>query len=831
MKIQAIATMMTAGVVSFLQVDLPEKVSTQDGLPSTAEVSSEVGRPPAPSNWVLLGDRPEGMELYQDSVGTPLPAAPAADPSAGGFGASLEPQIVSGALHPQAMNTVEEESGAVVDLPEPGQVAPTDSANEIKLAETEVPAAGDTDAPMEGKTEEAAPATDGVDSGLVASEPGQEPIKDGAVAAALDDAELKPTLPATGDAVAGVTPGEEGGIPAPAIPFPGTGNQEETAPGGLAEKLVNQVSKAVGGASGEESAEEAGPTMGEEGNGFWLRGAKLNDVFQYLARLGNKQYFHNADLEAANYAVTGHLGDGNPIEQMKELGLMYGITVHEKGNTVYAMTSAQLAQLPTKPFYYELKYLRPSDIDQIKSILQPLLTAGSGSVDYEAKTNTLIFIDNEQKLESIKEILAELDRPKQQIAIETRILRVKSGSRNRIGVDWESVLGDGMTIEATEALNALFNLPDSDLVEQVITTTLTDTASTGFTITDRGTPDETLTLGDVTGTNLAERVDTTERTINSTESHLVLNPLQLQATLRALNSGGLAQQESSPTLITEDNEAGIISIIDRVPIITTTISETDAGQNVSEEVRYQVDINDPSATDDPTASREIGVSVAVTPTILPDNTIRMNLRPRSAQIVEFIEGRSGNLYPRVNESTVDTIARVPNGYSLLIGGFYEEQESEDVKKVPVLGDVPGVNFFFKSSDMIKEHTSLVFVVTPKLYEPVKIHEVDRVNRELHQNHVLPNDHKWPDRRNPGSNYESNLGWTLGNAVNAYPQAPPSNPLDPDHPVNLPEWDVRDEPGIRDGGTMVEVVSEPAPAPAAAPQRKGLLGNLFKKRQP
>ena len=51
-------------------------------------------------------------------------------------------------------------------------------------------------------------------------------------------------------------------------------------------------------------------------------------------------------------------------------------------------------------------------------------------------------------------------------------------------------------------------------------------------------------------------------------------------------------------------------------------------------------------------TREIGVSVAGTPTILPDNTIPMALRPRSAQIVDFLEGQTGNLYPRVNESTV-----------------------------------------------------------------------------------------------------------------------------------------------------------------------------------
>lgn len=814
MKIQAIATMVTAGVVSFLQVDLPKKAVDLPQPSESALVEQAFGEKGSASRWELLGGTGPGMRLLQDSVSTPVSASP----QEGAFSAGLAPENGESTPHTEIIATTGEATEVVVDLAEPGVPAKTDSANEITVAETGAGEGNPT--PGDPSSEVSPPAAD---TGLVASPAAENPGGPTAVTAALDEAELRVEMAPGAGNLAGVDPGTAPVEGVPAIAIPDADPQGTAGSGNLADKLVDQVTKAVGSGTEEGGAEEGAPTMGEEGNGFWLRGAKLNDVFQYLARLGNKQYFHNADLEAANFAVTGHLGDGNPIEQMKELGLMYGITVHEKGNTVYAMTSAQLAQLPTKPFYYELKYLRPSDIDQIKGILQPTMTPGSGSVDYEQKTNTLILIDNEQRLESVKEILTELDRPKQQIAIETRIMRIKSGSRNRIGVDWESVLGEGMTVEATEALNALFNLPDSDLVEQVITSTLTEETSTGFSVINRGTPDQTLTLDPLTGTTDTFFEDETIRQINSNESHLVLNPLQLQATLRALSTGGLAQQESSPTLITEDNEAGIISIIDRIPIITTTVSETDAGQNISEEVRYRVDLDDPSSADDPTASREIGVSVAVTPTILPDNTIRMALRPRSAQVVEFVEGRSGNLYPRVNESTVDTIARVPNGYSLLIGGFYEEQESEDIKKVPVLGDVPGVNFFFKSSDIIKEHTSLVFVVTPKLYQPVQIHEVDRVNRELHENHVLPNDHSWPDRRNPGSNYDPNLGWTLGNAVNAYPPTPPSSPLHPEHPVNLPEWDVREEPGIREGETMVEPVS-------GQPRRKGLLGNLFKKRQ-
>ena len=89
-------------------------------------------------------------------------------------------------------------------------------------------------------------------------------------------------------------------------------------------------------------------------------------------------------------------------------------------------------------------------------------------MNYESKTNVLIIYDSEQRLEAISEILAVMDQPKRQIAIETKILRIKSSSTNKIGVDWTSVLGDGLTLEASHTLNTLFNLPDADTVNQVI---------------------------------------------------------------------------------------------------------------------------------------------------------------------------------------------------------------------------------------------------------------------------------------------------------------------------------------------------------------------------
>jgi type II secretory pathway component GspD/PulD (secretin) len=565
---------------------------------------------------------------------------------------------------------------------------------------------------------------------------------------------------------------------------------------------------AVKEGAGKGSSEENQVSVIEEtAGGFWLKSAKLNDVFQHLAQLANMQYFHNTEIEGPNFVVTGQLMDDDPVKQMEELALMYGITIHQKGNTVYALNSSQLSQLPTEPFRYQLKYLRPKDIEQIKLILQPFLTTGSGIIEYETKTNTLIVMDNERKLDALALFLEQIDQPKQQIAIETRILRVTSDSKNQVGVDWSSVLGDeGIALNSATSLNALFNLPDLATAAEFISATDDGNSFTTNNVTASG--------------NFRAEGDT------GGSGSTVLSPLQLTAVLRALEAGGLAEQESSPTLITEDNEEGLISIIDRIPIVTSTVTINNGASNITDVVRYKIDEEDQAG--DPTTTREVGVSVAVTPTILPDSTIRMSLRPRSAQVTEYVTTPSGNLYPRVNESSVTTTARVPNGHSLLIGGFYEETSEDVTNKVPILGDVPAVSLLFKSTVTEKKNTSLVFIITPKLYRPELALENDTMAHELHDAHVLPKNHDYPNRFKPGANYRSNLKNSVKNAFNRYEPDPAGSLLLPEHPYNRPEavpshaYPESGEPSFVQAGDAPEVTVRPV----SESRKGGFLGKIF-----
>jgi type II secretory pathway component GspD/PulD (secretin) len=138
----------------------------------------------------------------------------------------------------------------------------------------------------------------------------------------------------------------------------------------------------------------------------------------------------------------------------------------------------------------------------------------------------------------------------------------------------------------------------------------------------------------------------------------------------------------------------------------------------------------------------------------------MKMRPRSAQIVEEVVSVTGNKYPRVTESMVETLARVPDGNSLVVGGFYGESQTGAKTKVPILGDVPVLNFFFKSKEATKEKTSLVFIVTPKSYDPTKHSENRSASDRLRSATSIGCDHDWVDEDNPGPAHEPNMRRTI-----------------------------------------------------------------------
>jgi hypothetical protein len=447
---------------------------------------------------------------------------------------------------------------------------------------------------------------------------------------------------------------------------------------------------------------EPGDQMRNTGTSYWLDNYPLNDLYQYLASLANLQYFHSPALDSIK--VTGQLfKSGDPLENMRELALQYNLVLYQRGRTIYAKTQEQIVDLPQQEFRYELKYLHPSP-DDVQRILSRFLTPDRGSATFEPKVNTIVVMDNESAIRRISTFLAGIDRPKHQISIQVRVISIDTTANKGTGVDWTNTLGpNGLSLTASGQLN-LSSLVGSDLFKR------------GASVT--------------------------------------VGPVQLNAVLRALYGNNRVSIENAPLVVTEDNEPANVSVVTRTPIVTSTVTTSNGVTNITNEVRYQIDPKD--KTDPPQDRREIGTQLAVTPTILPDKTIRLLINGTVAtqvgtQSVSVGTGVPPNVFPIINESHIANLARLPAGYSLILGGFINESSTETRTKVPVLGNIPLVGYAFRSKNYVKNRTNLVFIITPIAYDANSPAQAVGLSEKTRQNYSTSEEDNYADPETMGHN--------------------------------------------------------------------------------
>lgn len=164
----------------------------------------------------------------------------------------------------------------------------------------------------------------------------------------------------------------------------------------------------------------------------------------------------------------------------------------------------------------------------------------------------------------------------------------------------------------------------------------------------------------------------------------------LAARLRALQTKGQANILSQPSILTADNLGAMIDLSDTFYIQTR-------GERV--------------ATVTPVT---VGTSLRVTPRHIESKNgarVELTVDIEDGRIQE--ERQIDNL-PTVRKSNISTLAIVGNDQTLLIGGYNSSQNSEQVDKVPILGDIPGLGLLFSNKSKTVQRRERLFLIRPKV---------------------------------------------------------------------------------------------------------------------
>ena len=203
--------------------------------------------------------------------------------------------------------------------------------------------------------------------------------------------------------------------------------------------------------------------------------------------------------------------------------------------------------------------------------------------------------------------------------------------------------------------------------------------------------------------------------------------------------------------------------------------------------------------------REFGVRINFTPTVTPRGTIRLQVTPEVSTL-DFTNGLTfqGTTIPGLSTRRVQTEIELESGQTFAIGGLLDNRVTEQLSKIPGLGDIPFFGRLFRSRNLQKTNSELLVIVTPEIVRP------------------LPAGQKVPDLKFPRKFMEPNTPGvpmhTPGmETTGPVPVHPPQETIPVEQLMQLqrapqPNNPQQSAPVIQ----FVPMLTPPAPAPATPP---------------
>ena len=117
--------------------------------------------------------------------------------------------------------------------------------------------------------------------------------------------------------------------------------------------------------------------------------------------------------------------------------------------------------------------------------------------------------------------------------------------------------------------------------------------------------------------------------------------------------------------------------------------------------------------------RPYGVKLDFTPNVLPDGTIQLKVSPEVSALDYTNEVEiSGYTIPAIDTRRADTEVELKSGQSFSISGLLDNRTSDQLEKIPGIGDIPILGKFFQSKTSTHSVVELAVIVTPTLVDPL-----------------------------------------------------------------------------------------------------------------
>ncbi len=516
-------------------------------------------------------------------------------------------------------------------------------------------------------------------------------------------------------------------------------------------------------------------------NSYEFDHTPIVDVLTNLAILMNKSFEAPPSLAGdgssptpAKYLVTGIYKDMTPMQVFYRVAKAYGLRIRQEGNVLRVFREEDENLSEMEVVVYHTKYVNLYNyLDSIKSFLSPkgrlavnalnhqgkldidpatgnvrngidtkLLygpinsgdpnpvklgssssssSSGGGGSDVSASLNasgdkdttdavlpnnsfSITVFDIPEVQSVIQEFLDSVDKPKRQIAIQMRLYDFANSPTKEYGLDWASILNN-----PSQAYNLLkLNIGTKEGVPLDTSSNLPDKQFLSFLNGFRA-----LAPGSV-----------------------LISPDSLNLALKLIQSDSYAQQISAPNAIAQHGQTTFLRSLTRRPIIvgSTTNSQNSGGSSTSSSVQFIT----------------TGTVLNVTPFIMDDTDpnpknweLYLDLRPEITREGQLSTLPGVGQIPVVLAVAPTTSVRMKNGDTVLIGGLTSNSFTKTDEGIPVLKDLPVLDWLFGTHSTNKNEDEMVILVTAKIIDSgqkvmpdvTQVKLAEMINQDDHRDHM------------------------------------------------------------------------------------------------
>lgn len=342
-----------------------------------------------------------------------------------------------------------------------------------------------------------------------------------------------------------------------------------------------------------------------------------------------------------------------PWEQALAIILRMGrLKVEHEGSVMMVFTEHEMqerrqraeqknAPEPLNNFSLALQYADAEQVADSLTLPEGGLLSPLGSVVVDKRTNTLLIRDTPASLALLKNWLAEMDLPLQQVQLAAHIVTMSREHLQELGVRWG--MDDAKQARSLRVNNFNVNLP---------------------------LPNSALSAG----FNVAR-----------------IGGRLLELELSALEQENQVDIIASPRLVTSHQQTASIKQGSDIPY---TVSRGKKGGPTIE-------------------FKEAVLGMEVTPKILRNGKITLNLKiSQNMPGMAIKRGDSEALL--IDKQEIKTQITVNDGETIVLGGIFQQKNSQGVNKVPILADIPWLGALFKQDTQQQSRRELVIFITPRL---------------------------------------------------------------------------------------------------------------------